>query len=153
MRFKATRRGLVALALLALVGPIGSIGCAFGEFRPNDPFKREYSLEQAQKRYSDLVRWSKFKEASLFMERDARLAFEAKMPDFREIRFTEHQTEPWTLDEEMRATVVNVTYRGYSMSVPVEVEVHETQTWTREGKGNNWKVVSDFKDLDLLAGR
>lgn len=130
---------------------LAQFGCAFGEFRPDDPFKRQYSLEQAQKRYSDLVRWSKFDEASLFVAVDDRAAFQNRMPDFREVRFTEHETAPWKLDEEMREVVIEVTYRGYSMRTPIEVEVHEKQTWTREGKGNEWTVASEFKDLDRLA--
>ncbi len=148
MRMVWLRRALVAITTLTV---ISSFGCAFGEFRPDDPFKRQYSLELAQKRYSDLVRWSKFEEAALFVEAEEREAYRNRMPDFREVRFTEHETAPWMLDEEMRNVVIEVTYRGYSMRTPIELEVHETQTWSREGKGNDWKVVSEFKDLDRLA--
>ena len=148
MRTGWMRRALVAITTLTV---ISSFGCAFGEFRPDDPFKRQYSLELAQKRYSDLVRWSKFEEAALFVDAEEREAYRSRMPDFREVRFTEHETSPWMLDEEMRNVVIEVTYRGYSMRTPIELEVHETQTWSREGKGNDWKVVSEFKDLDRLA--
>lgn len=148
MRMVWLRRALVATTTLTV---ISSFGCAFGEFRPDDPFKRQYSLELAQKRYSDLVRWSKFEEAALFVEPEERQAYRSRMPDFREVRFTEHETAPWMLDEEMRNVVIEVTYRGYSMRTPIELEVHETQTWSREGKGNDWKVVSEFMDLDRLA--
>jgi len=148
MRTVWMRRALVAIATLTMAS---SFGCAFGEFRPDDPFSRQYSLERAQKRYSDLVRWSKFDEASLFVEVDGRQAYQARMPDFREVRFTEHESAPWKLDEEMRNVTIEVTYRGYSMRTPIEIEVHETQTWTREGKGNDWTVTSEFHDLDRLA--
>lgn len=148
MRTVWLRRAWGLVAVLALST---SFGCAFGEFRPDDPFSRQYSLERAQKRYSDLVRWSKFDEASLFVAIDERQAYQAVMPDFREVRFTEHDTAPWKLDEEMRHVVIEVTYRGYSMRTPIEIEVHETQTWTREGKGNDWTVASEFHDLDRLA--
>ena len=149
MRTVWMRRALLAIVSLSMVS---SFGCAFGEFRPDDPFKRQYSLERAQKRYSDLVRWSKFEEAALFVEVDERQDYRARMPDFREVRFTEHESKPWKLDEEMRNVTIEVTYRGYSMRSPIEVEVHETQTWKREGKGNDWTVASEFHDLDRLAG-
>ena len=40
------------------------------------------------------------------------------------------------LNEELTATTIEVTYRGYTMTTPIEVKVHESQEWEREGKGN-----------------
>lgn len=150
MRVKCLRPALITCLGLAL---LTQLGCAFGEFRPDDPFKRQYELEQSQKRYSDLVRWSKFDEAAQFVAPEGRRAFRDRMPDFKEIRFTDHSTGPWELDEEKRHTVIEVTYTGYSMRSPIEVEVHETQTWTREGNNSSWRVVSEFTDLDRLAAQ
>ncbi len=90
MRTISLRRVLVLGASFALL--MTQFGCAFGEFRPDDPFKRQYSLERAQQRYSDLVRWSKFGEAAQFVAVDQRASFQNGMPDFREVRFTEHET-------------------------------------------------------------
>ena len=148
MRFDSLRPALITLAGLVL---LTQFGCAFGEFRPDDPFKRQYDLEMAQERYSDLVRWAKYDEASHFIAPEARRAFRESMPDFEEIRFTEHETHAWELDEEKRNAVIEVTYTGYTMAVPFEFEVHETQTWTRTGKSNNWMVVSVFEGLDEIA--
>ena len=145
---KFVRPAVIALFIAALST---QLGCAFGEFRPDDPFKRQYELELAQKRYSDLVRWSKFEEAAQFMAPDARRDFRDKMPDFKEVRFTDHSTAPWELDELKTEAEIHVTYTGYSMRVPIEIEVHEVQKWTREGKSNDWKVSSEFTDLDRLA--
>jgi hypothetical protein len=153
MQSRVQSRGLrnsliIASAMLLL----SSFGCAFGELRPNDPFQRQYSLEQAQKRYSDLVRWSKFGEAAGFVAPADRAQFVKDMPNFRHIRFTDHESSPWELDEEMRTTTIEVTYMGYSMRTPLEISVHETQVWSREGNGNHWTVKSNFTDLDRLAG-
>jgi len=148
MRVNRLRSALITCLGVAL---LTQFGCAFGEFRPDDPFKRQYELEQSQKRYSDLVRWSKFDEAAQFVAPEERRAYRDRMPDFNEIRFTDHSTGPWELDEEKRHTVIEVTYTGYSMRTPIEIEVHETQTWTREGNNSSWRVVSEFTDLDRLA--
>ena len=150
MRFDWLRPALITCLGLAL---LTQFGCAFGEFRPDDPFKRQYELEMSQKRYSDLVRWSKFEEAAQFVAPEGRAAFRDRMPDFDEVRFTDHKSSPWQLDEEKRDTVIEVTYTGYSMRSPYEIEVHETQHWTREGNNSSWKVVSEFKDLDRLAAQ
>ena len=47
-------RGLAPLLLLLVAA-----GCAFGEFRPDDPFARQYALEDAHKAYTNYVRWNK----------------------------------------------------------------------------------------------
>jgi hypothetical protein len=140
------------MSLLAVACLIGSLGCAFGEFRPEDPFQRKYSLETAHKIYTDAVRWSKLDEASQFIAVDHRKDFIALMPTFDQIRFSDWESLPFDLDEELREATIEVTYKGYSMSMPLEVSIHETQTWSREGRGNAWTLRSSFRDLDRLAG-
>jgi hypothetical protein len=44
-----------------------------------------------------------------------------------------------------------VTYLVFTASVPYEVEIVETQEWTRDGVGNNWSVYSSFEGLQQLA--
>jgi hypothetical protein len=141
------------ILVLSLAIAATSVGCAFGEIRPDDVFQRQYSLEEMQKRYTDLVRWSKFDEAAGFMEEENRQIFVQAMPDFKDVRFSDYEVLPWELeDDEMRHATIEVTYTGYSMRVPIEIEIHETQTWTRTGRGNHWTVESSFIDLEDLAG-
>jgi len=143
---------LLGSLLLVLATGVGT-GCAFGEFRPDDPFKRQFSLEDAHKNYSDFVRWSKFEEAATFVHSDDRQGFLAQMPEFDLVRFTDWSADPWEFvdAEEKNKAIINVTYRGYSMRTPFEVKVTETQTWEREGKGNHWVVRPAFENLDRLA--
>ena len=145
----APAQSIVMLALLVVLGG----GCAFGEFRPDDPWKRQFSLEDMQKSYTDVVRWSKFEEASGFVHEEDRTAFLSQMPEFDVVRFTDWEAKPWKFEdqEEKKKAVIEVTYRGYSMRSPIEVKVTEIQTWQREGKGNNWIVRPDFRNLDRLA--
>lgn len=141
---------IIAALLLGLT--FQSLGCAFGEIRPDDPFAREFALEELHKTYTDEVRWSKFREATKYMKADDRSQFLARMPQFDEVRFTDWEAQPFTLDSDLRNATIDVEYTGYSLVTPFEVTVHETQTWVRDGKGNNWTVISQFHDLDKLAG-
>lgn len=144
---------LASILLLALAMGL-STGCAFGEFRPDDPFKRQFSLQDQHRNYTDFVRWSKFDEAATFIAPDDRAAFMAQMPEFDDVRFSDWEAQPWQFEdaEEKNKAVIDVTYRGYSMRTPFEIKITEQQTWTREGSGNNWMVRSEFKNLDQLAG-
>jgi hypothetical protein len=144
---------LVSTLLLAVLSVGWGTGCAFGEFRPDDPFKRQFSLEDMHKEYTDYVRWSKFDEAAGFVHSDERKAFLAQMPEFDLVRFTDWEAKPWEFEdaEEKNKAVIEVTYRGYSMRTPFEVKITEVQTWERDGSGNNWIVRPVFQDLDRLA--
>jgi len=130
-------------------------GCAFGEFRPDDPFSRQMSLEDQHKAYTDFVRWSKFEEASGFVHIEERSAFLSEMPEFDEVRITDWEAKPWEFeDQELKnKAVIKVTYRGYSMRTPFETKFTEVQTWERDGRANRWSVRPEFENLDRLAGR
>ena len=144
-------RGLVkvgaALCAAWLAG--GSLGCAFGEFRPHDPLQREYSLEEMQKRYTDLIRFSNFEMAVGFVEREHRKAFIHAMPHEDDLRFLDYETDPFVLNDEMNESTIEVVYTAYSPWTLRQIEVYETQEWSRtEGMGNNWTVRSTFFGLE-----
>ncbi len=146
------RQTLLLAIPLSLLLAAGNLGCAFGELRPKDPFDRQYSLQASHKSYTDLVRWSKFQQAATFVDGESRDAFLSAMPDFAEVRFTDWRADAWQLDEDLRETTIEVTYKGYSLTSPIEVDVHESQHWTRSGRANSWSVRSSFSGLDRLAG-
>ena len=150
---RKTARLIPLLAYSTLLAAQG-LGCAFGEFRPDDPFKRQFTLEDKHKEYTDLVRWSKFEEAAAIVHSEERKEFLRQMPEFDLVRFSDWEALPWEFEdaEAKNKAVIEVIYRGYSMRTPFEVKIHETQVWERDGSGNNWIVRPTFKDLDQLAG-
>lgn len=144
LRHGRTTAALLAAALIATLGS----GCAFGEFRPDDPMNRKFSLEKMQKRYSYLIRWSKFKQASQFIDPRQREDFMEWAPDPKKIRFTDYEIGDVVVeDEEKRKSTVEVTYTAYSLFALVEYEIHETQEWERIGRGNNWVLKTSFAPM------
>jgi hypothetical protein len=141
------RIGLLLAALLVT----SSLGCAFGEFRPTDPFDRKWTLEQAQHRYTVLVRFSEFEKARSFVIEEDRDAFVRRMEALEDAHFTDYESESVELDDEKQSAVVKVTYTIYTAKMPYEVEVEEIQEWRRDGLTNNWRVRSTFRDLAKLA--
>lgn len=146
------RRIRLAFAAALLTATMGA--CAFGEIRLNDPLQREISLEDAQHRYTVLVRWSDFEKASKFVDPEQRAAYLTNFPDFREIRFTEYQSKPLTVEPDLASATVEVTYYAYTTASPIEAAITETQQWYRDpGVGNHWFVRSTFSGLDAALGR
>ena len=138
-----------SFVLTLSLGVASVLGCAFGEIRWTDPLQREISLEDAQHRYTVLVRWSNFEEAAKFVEPDLREDYLAGLPGFRELRFTEYESEPVRVDEERASATVDVTYYAYTPTSPIEQKVSETQEWSRQpALGNRWFVRSTFHGLE-----
>jgi hypothetical protein len=127
----------------------GGLACAYGEYAPNDPMGNNFSLTQAHKVYTDAVRWSKFDEASAFITPPERAAYLAEMPDFDEGRFTDWTAGEWISDEEdaSESATIEVTYRAYSMTSPVEFKVKERQSWSQDPEEKFWHLKSEFSGL------
>lgn len=139
-------------AVLAfVVGCLTSFGCANGEVRLDDPFDRKLNLEQAQHRYTVLVRWGKFQEAKVFVGVDDQAEYLKRMKMFKEARFTDYESDPVELDHEKQVASISVVYNLYLPNSPFELEITEVQEWTRNGISNAWEVYSIFEPLDALA--
>jgi len=130
-----------------------ALGCAFGEWRPDDPMKRRFSLEDIQQQYTDYVRWSAFNEASVFVDPEVREAYLAGAPKIEDLRFTDYESAPVTLDEEMSEATIEVIYDAYRPRSLIQIKVTEVQHWRRYGKGNHWMVKPTFSSPDQLLGR
>lgn len=144
------RAGALGLALLVA---LAAFGCAFGEIRPDDPFDRRWSLEQAQHRYTVLTRWSQFQKAKMFVAKEERDLYVERMEALEDARFTDYESDPVELDPEKKMATIRVTYTVYFPNSPFEIEVTETQVWTRDGVTNNWQVHSVFEGLPEFAAR
>lgn len=134
--------------LLALAAPL-ALGCAFGEVRWGDPLEREYSLQEMQKRYTDLVRFGHFQGASRYVARAEQKAYLAGLPAPEAIRFIDYRAEPLHVNEALNLAVLEVTYTAYSPWTLVQFDVLERQEWTRaDGIANAWQVKSTFRGLE-----
>ena len=136
----------LALVLLSLAG--GPFAC----FSPTDPLGREDALKDAQKRYTDLVRWGEIEKAGAYVDPDQRDAFLALAKQYEALRITDTETGDITFGED--DANVTVTYKGYLMSTLVEHTAYEDQQWYREeGLKNTWYVRPQLeKVLASLRG-
>jgi len=141
--------GLLAGLLLS------TFGCAFGEIRPGDPFDRKWTLEQAQHRYTTLLRWSQFEKAKKFVAMEDRDEFMDLAESLEDVRFTDYESGEVELDDdgELANATIKVTYTVYTPTIPFEFEIEETQVWSRDGLSNNWHVDSSFEGISAFASR
>ena len=132
------RRITLALLSLQFLGCLGTLA--------SDPMGRKYSLENIQRRYTELIRWGEFQRAADFVDPEVLDEFETHASAFANIRITDYEIGRIALDQEKKSATVGVTYHGYRDGLFIEKPLHETQTWVRES-GNRWQVRPELTQL------
>jgi hypothetical protein len=145
-------RPLCCLAALTwlLTASLAGLGCASSFV---DPSGRLTSLEEAQRRYTNLVRWGEIKRASAYVEPELREEFIAHAPIFEQIRITDVNSQEVNLDPSKDTAAIDVTYHAYSLTRFQEKRILETQEWTRhDGVKNNWLVRPQIAEIAVALG-
>jgi len=136
------RKAWVVLAALVW---LGSSACAL------DPFGRERSLEQSQRRYTELVRWGQLERASAFVDPEQRDEYLKNAAAFDTIRVTDFESGQLEFDPERSSATAIVVYHAYSKSTLLEKRIRENQQWYRdETLANQWHVRPELRQI--IAG-
>ena len=134
----ALGRIAVMLVCLQSVGCLGTL--------TSDPMGRKYSLENIQRRYTELIRWGEFQRAANYVEAEALEEFSIFESSFANIRITDYEVGRIELDSEKKSATVQVTYHGYRDGLFIEKPLRETQRWIRKN-GNHWQVRPELAQL------
>ena len=130
-------RLLLALSILLLAA-----GC----ITPGDPLGHRDALEEAQKRYTNMIRWGDAERAVQFVDPELREKFLAHAGELEDLAISDYDVGEIQYDDDNRTAQVEVTYRGYSLSHLVERKVRVTQEWHRS-EGNDWLVRPEIEDV------
>jgi len=141
-----------AAALWIAMAGLGLAACV----SPNDPWEHREALVQAQKRYTEAIRWGDLEKASRYVDPEQRESFLALSSSFDTIRISDYEVGELDLEpEKLEHAEVGVTYRGYVLPHYIERRVNEQQVWYREeGMGNEWRVRPQLAAiLDEIGAR
>ena len=123
---------MLSFALLA------TLGCASNPFGVSS---KESALEDAQRRYTELVRWGEIGSASFYVDPAMADDYLDAAKLFQDIRFTDFESGALRFGEGSNTATVNVVYRAYSIKTLVEKTFRERQEWYREAAADNgWRV-------------
>ena len=123
---------LLCFALLA------TLGCAAASL---DFSGKAYALQEAQRRYTELVRWGEIERASAYVDPALTADFLITAERFQGIRFTDFESGPLQFGEGSDTATVDVVYRAYSTRTLVDKKFIEHQQWYREASADNgWRV-------------
>jgi len=138
------RFGLVPVLCFAL---LSALGCATSVF--DTTRSKQSALEEAQRKYTELVRWGEIESASAYVDPEITQAFIDAAARFKDIRFTDFESGPLQFGEDSETATVSVVYHAYSTRSLVEKRFVEHQEWYREADSENaWRVRPN---LDSVA--
>lgn len=127
------------------VALISALGCA-STF--SDPTGKHNSLEEAHRRYTELVRWGEIERASAFVDPELQEEYLGYAAAFDGIRFTDFETGALQFHDETDTATVIVVYHAYSLTTLVEKRIREYQQWYRDGNlSNTWHVRPDLRQI------
>ena len=152
---------ILRLALVLLAAPM--LAC----ISPSDPLGRVETLQELQRKYTELIRWGEVERAVQYVDPEQHEAFLAIADEFEELRITDYEVGELDIrggfhvdtnrspEEGDVATVdITVIYKGYVISQMIERSFRETQQWYRDSVSNTWRVRPDLDGLlDGIHGR
>jgi hypothetical protein len=118
------------------------LGCV----SPSDPLGHRDALEDAQKRYTDMIRWRDAEKAVQFVEPSMREQFLANASLLETLEISDYDLGEFEYGEDDTTAQVEVTYRGYSLSHLIERKVRVTQEWRRDDD-HGWRVTPDLASV------
>ena len=142
------RQRILATAGVLVLG-LGAIGC---RALLTDPLGRQNSLEEIQRRYTELIRWGELEKAGVFVHPESKEEFDSVSKAFEGIRLTAYEIGNIHLREENTKASVTVTYRGYAHATLIEKPIREHQEWVREGTSNDWRVRPSLTEFVETLG-
>lgn len=129
---------------------LASTGCVLiGELA--DPTGRQKSLEDSQKRYTELVRWGQLERASEYVDPKLREEYLNHAAAFAKIRFTDFESGRLQFDEGNETATAIVVYHAYSLTTLLEKRIRENQHWYRDKETfSGWRVRPQLRQV--IAG-
>lgn len=131
---RKTRAGATGLALLCMALLAGCPAPLV------DWVDHPDSLDFAQRRFNQLLRWGEFEESSRYVHPDVREAYLATASSFADLRFTDYEVKSFEFDESLEKAEVTVSFSGYSMATMIERTTRMHQEWVRDPDTLIWQV-------------
>lgn len=129
------------------------VGCLLGAcVSPTDPLGREDALVDAQRKYTELIRWGDVEFAVQYVVPEMREDFLRLAKTMAHLRITDYEIGEIRFGE--RSADVTVVYRGYDVTQALERSAREHQEWVRESYQNSsWQVRPQLQAVvDALGG-
>ena len=135
-----------ALAVLLLA--TFTSGCMLYSYGQFDPLSSGREFDEAQLRFTRLVRWNQWEKASEMVAPDSRERFREVMAGLEGVKFTDWETILVDMSKGLKTAEVQVQIEGYREATLLHASARMTQNWERlPGASSPWVVRPDVEPL------
>lgn len=129
----------IGIGVLLLALALGQGGCLWyqGQF---DPLHKGDAFDDAQRRFTRLLRWHQLEKASEMVDPQQRQAFLDEARHLRALRFTDYEILVKDPGPELETGTVDVVFYAYTLSTMIERTILVRQDWYLDGDNGRWWV-------------
>ncbi len=110
------------------------------------------NFREAQKRYTESVRWGLVDDAAAFVAPELRSDFRALASrELREVRLTDYAIDELHLEPKADQARADVRYQGYWLASPFVQWVSVSQDWQHSADERRWYVRPDIDHMRKQA--
>jgi len=143
------RVGAIALG----VWLVFATGCGLLTLTDGDLLGRRADFNDAQKHYTQSVRWGELDKAAEYVDPKQRDAFQDEAQLLADVRFTDWETQHLDVAPDLKSATAIVIYHAYLERALTEISYRETQSWTFDETTHTWVVTPGLADLPRLLGK
>jgi len=139
------RRLIILSALVMLVAPLGGCMYSHGQI---DVLQHGDSFDDAQTRFSRLVKWGAWQKAVPMVSPDSREEFAAVMEGLADVKFTDWEILVLDMGDGFQTATVEVLLEGFRESTLTHHTAVMTQEWERvDTVLATWQVKPDLTQV------
>jgi len=128
-------------------------GCGLMRLTDGDILGRRADFDDAQKRYTQSVRWGDLEKAASYVDPKERDSFENETQLLADVRFTDWDLQHVDVAPDLKSATAVVIYHAYLERALTEISYREKQTWSFDETTHTWVVTPGLADLPRMLGK
>ncbi len=143
------KAGAVALGIWLVF----ATGCGLMKLTEGDLLGRRADFDEAQKHYTQSVRWGDLDKAAEYVDPKQRDAFQSAAQSLADVRFTDWENQRVDVAPDLKSATAIVIYHAYLDRALTEISYREKQTWSFDETTHTWVVTPGLGDLPRVLGK
>lgn len=128
-------------------------GCGLLKLTEGDLLGRRADFNDAQKHYTQSVRWGDLEKAAEFVDPKQRDAFQSDAMLLADVHFTDWETKQLDVAPDQKSATAIVIYHAYIERALTEISYREKQSWSYDETTHTWVVTPGLADLPRVLGK
>jgi hypothetical protein len=128
-------------------------GCGLMRLTEGDLLGRRADFYDAQKHYTQSVRWGDLDKAAEFVDPKQRESFQSSARLLADVHFSDWENQRVEVAPDDKSATAIVIYHAYLERALTEISYREKQSWSYDETTHTWVVTPGLADLPRVLGK